>query len=123
MDSEFGQFLDTLKRLGIKFSINWQPAKQAWQQIIKTAGYNIAALACAVVEVGNTEYLFSNGPLCWAKGGGYGPSGLFMLSRDKTSNEVLNRTLHNDGGDQAPLEGWRAAVANYPDQYWGPFKE
>ncbi len=123
MDSEFGQFLDTLKRLGIKFSIDWQPTKEAWQQIIKTAGYKITTLGCAVVEVGNTEYLFSHGLLCWAEGGGYGPSGLFMLSRNKTSNEVQNRILYNDDGSQAPLEGWRAAVAKYPDQYWGPLKE
>ncbi len=127
MDSEFKQFIDMFKRLGIKFSINWQPTKQVWQQIIKTAGYSITALACTVVEVGNTKYLFSNGLLCWAKSGGYGPSGLFMLSKDKTSNEVRNRTFFNDGGDWTSawtsLEGWGAAVAKYPDQYWGPFKK
>ncbi len=124
MNSEFGQFLDTLKRLGIKFSINWQPDKQVWQSIIETAGYGIAALACAVVAIGNTEYLFSDGPLCWEKRQSYGPSRLFMLSKDKTSNEVRNRTFFffNDSGNLTSLEGWRAAVAKYPDQYWGPFE-
>ena len=123
MDSEFKQFLDTLKRLGIKFSINWRPARQVWQQIIKTARYDVTALSCVVVEVGNTEYLFSNGPLCWTELCGYGPSGLFMLSRDKISNKIENRTLFSDNGHRMPVEGWQAAVAKYPGHYWGPFKK
>lgn len=123
MDSEFRQFLDTLKRLGIKFSINWRPTREIWQKIIKTAGYNVTALGCTIVKVGDTEYLFCNGPICWTGGIGYGPSGLFMLSRGKTTKEVQKRALFISDGDWAPLEGWRAAVARYPDLYWGPFKE
>jgi hypothetical protein len=52
MDSEFKQFLDTLKILGIKFSINWSPDRIVWQSIIKEAGYEITATACTAVELG-----------------------------------------------------------------------
>ena len=115
MDSEFKQFLDTLKQLGIEFSINWQPTKQVWQKIIEAAGYNVTALACTVVEIGNTQFLFSNGPLLWENEQGRGLNGLFMLTKNKTSNEVRNRTL-------GALKGRHAAIAKYPDQDWGMFE-
>lgn len=91
--SDFGRLLDTFKALGIDFNINWGPTKAEWQKIILDAGYNLTALACTVVVVGNTEFLFSNGQAIWDKeGNGFGPSGVYLLRRDKATGIVTVST-------------------------------
>ncbi len=127
MDSEFKQFLDILKRLGIKFTINWGPTKESWQKAILEAGYNVTALACTVVEVGDIEFLFCNSKLCWLSGDeGYGPEGLFMMSRDKKTEKVQNRILYevydNPNIGTTRPEGFKAAMLKYPSQ-WGMFEK
>ena len=119
MDSEFKQFLDTLRRLGIEHSINHGPTKKDWQRTIINAGYDVTALACTVIEVGFQEFLFCNGQLQWDdKDRGYGPSGLLMLSRDKKTRRVLNRRLYNpNNGSLRPGIGLRAAQSQYPIQF------
>lgn len=122
-DSEFKQLLDTLKRLGIKFSLNYDPTKKDWQRIILNAGFNITALSCTVVEVGDTEYLFSDGQLVWdSRGKGYGPSGLFMFSRNKKTRRVTQRVYKTDNSQVLAI-GLDAVKRTYSNYEWGPRKE
>ena len=119
MDSEFKQFLDTLRRLGIKHTINHGPTKEDWQHIITRAGYNVTAFACTVIEVGHQQFLFCNSHLQWDnKDQGYGPSGLFMLCRDKRSKRIIHRQRYNpfDGSLESDT-GLKAAQAQYPIQF------
>ena len=91
-DSEFKQCIDTLKILGIPHIIEWHAEKKDWQRAISLAGYNITALACTIVQVGSEELLFSNGQVEWDENEkGYGPSGLFMLSRNRRTKTIKNR--------------------------------
>lgn len=69
-DSEFKNLLDTCKRAGIKHEINWGPTKENWQDDLSAMDYDITALACNVVTIGATDFLFIN-------------EGYFMLSRDR----------------------------------------
>ena len=122
MDSEFKQFIDTLKRLGIVFSLryNLTLTRDEWQKIIVEAGYNITALACTVVEVGDMEALFSNKPILWRDEKSCGPDGLFVLSRNKRTNEVQNRVYYDKG---ERCEGVAAVMATYPREHWNSFKD
>lgn len=120
MDSEFKQFLDTLRRLGIEHTINYGPTKKDWQRAIIHAGYNVTTIACTVVEVGSQQLLFCNGQLQWdSQDQGYGPRGLFMLSRDKRTKRVLQRRHYNpnDGSARSRNTNLNAARAQYPIQF------
>ena len=116
MDSEFKQFLDTLRNLGIEHSLNHGPTKKDWQRTITKAGYHITALACTVVEVGSQQFLFCNGQLQWDdRDQGFGPRGLFMLCRNKKSRRVLQRQHYNpNDGSLRPGTGLNAAQSQYP---------
>jgi hypothetical protein len=119
MDSEFKQFLDTLRRLGISYTINHRPTKEDWQHIISRAGYNVTAFACTVIEIGYQQFLFCNSQLQWDnKDRGYGPAGLFMLCRNKKTKRIINRQRYNpfDGSLQSGT-GLKAARAQYPVQF------
>lgn len=123
MDSEFKKFLDTLRRLGIEHMINWGPTKKDWQRTIIRAGYNVTALGCTIVEVGSQQFLFCNGQLQWDgkfndEVVGRGPSGLFMLCRDKRTRRILHRR-HYDPRDASlrPGTGLKAVQAQYPIQF------
>ena len=118
MDSEFKQFLDTLRRLGIEHLVNHGLTKKDWQRTITRAGYNVTALACTVIEVGSQQFLFCNGQLEWdSQERGYGPRGLFMLCRDKKSRRTLNRRHFNPDGPSRPGTGLKAAQAQYPSSF------
>lgn len=119
-DSEFKAFLDTLKRLGIQHMIHWGPTKEEWQGIITDAGYCITALACTTVHVGPQAFLFSNGPLEWDEREiGYGPSGLFMLSRNTETGVVTPRIFYAvDGHQDDTLTGLAAIKEEYPQFHW-----
>ena len=94
--SEFKQFLGALRRLGINHQLNWGPTKESWQDIILRSGFALTALACMVIEVGDQEFLFSNGQPHWdERENGYGPAGVFLLSRNKTTGEVTRRRYFN----------------------------
>ncbi len=127
MDSEFKRFLDTLKILGIKYSLNHgdRDAKENWQDIILKAGYNLTALACTAVVVGDIEYIFSNGQAHWKTTSvrelGYGPRGLFLLSRNRKTKEVQNRVAYNFMTNALLKgEGLEAAKITYPDEFSEP---
>lgn len=95
-DSEFKRFIDTLRTLGIKFSINHGPTKKKWQRVISEAGFNLTALACTIVEVGEVDYLFSNGQPHWTDDDkGHGPAGVLLLSRNTRSKEIQNRVCYD----------------------------
>lgn len=118
MITEFQLCIDTLRRLGIVFSINWSPTKADWQKIICEAGYVITALACTVIEVDDTELLFSKGKLDCSGEKEFGPSALFMLSRNKASGKIQKRVRYNMGnGKLLPGRGLRAAKRAYPGEF------
>lgn len=109
-DSEFKSFLDTLKDLGISFCINWGATKEEWQSIIDQSGYCITALACVVVLIGKEEFLFASGPVDWDDHeNGYGPRGLFMLSRNQETGKITNRVFFDSSGN--PDKSWMGLAA------------
>jgi hypothetical protein len=114
VSSEFKQFLDTLKRLGIAHEMNWLPSKEEWQQIILDAGYNITALACTVISVGDMDFLFCNSSVIWTDDEQpIGPSGLLLLSRKK-SGEIIPRVRYNArDGRQVPSQNLDAIKDQY----------
>lgn len=115
MDTEFGHFIETLKRLGIQFQINWGPTKENWQQSISDAGYNITAFACTVITVAEVDYLFSNGPVVWdEKDQSMGPAGLFLFCR-KRSGEIIPRALYRYADNKLmPEQNLSAIKVQYP---------
>lgn len=118
MGSEFKEFLETNKHLGIPFSINWGPTKEKWQQVILSMGYNITALACTVITVVDIEYLFCNGSVGWTdKEVAIGPAGLFLFAR-KSSGEVIPRTLHESNKLDENTQNLKAIMKQYPDHEW-----
>ena len=116
MNSEFKQFLDILRRLGIEHTVNYGPTKKDWQRAIVRAGYDVTALGCSVIEVGSQQFLFCNGQLQWDdEENGHGPFGLFMLSRDKRTRRTTNRRHYNlNHGSLRPGTGLKAAQSQYP---------
>jgi hypothetical protein len=119
VDTEFGIFLLIHRNLGIPAFINWRPTKKEWQRAISRAGYNITALACSVIRVGQVEYLFADGQVVWGDDEkGYGPRGLFMLSRNIVTRKVTNRTLLGDDGVPTTTKGIAAIKAQYPECEW-----
>ncbi len=114
-DSEFRRFIVTLRILGIKYSFNWGPTIEKWQDILTRAGYNITALACNVIEVGDIELLFSSGKAHWTDdGSGHGPRGVFLLSRNKTTGEIQNRVNYKFAdGELLPETGLSALRQTY----------
>jgi len=115
-ESEYRRFLDTLKLLGVKHEINWGPTKEKWQKVILDAGYNITALACVVVSVEKIDFLFCTGKADWRKGSeeGFGPGGVFLLSRDSRTGKVQNRVRYNRMSNELFKEvGVRALRAQY----------
>lgn len=118
MDTEFGQFIETLRRLGIPYMIHWQPPKEEWQQAILDAGYYITSFACNSVTVSDTDYLFSTGPVCWTNDDqGIGPVGLLLFSRKK-SGEIIMRTLYDRQGQPTSIQNLDAIKRQYAGYPW-----
>lgn len=112
--SEFYQFTDMLRSQGIDYSINWGPTKKEWQRVINRAGYNVTALACTVVEVGDNQHLFCNGKVIWDKDEkGYGPEGLYMLTRNKRTRRVINRIYGGVDGHSDIFKGPSAIIKKF----------
>jgi len=112
--SEFQQFLETLRLLGITFTINWHPTKDEWQQHVLDAGYNITVLSCTVVEIDSSAFLFANGQADWRNETGFGPSGVFLLRRDAKTGVVTNRKAINFGtGESSGITGLAALRLTY----------
>lgn len=78
MQSDFKNFLDTIKALEIEHSINWGATKEEWQQIILKCGYNLTALAILPVRVNGTDFVFAK-------------SGEYLLSRNNETNAIQKR--------------------------------
>ena len=118
MASEFKQFLDTLKRLGIQHTISWELRDPIWQKAVDKAGYSISALGCFLVRIDNIDYVFSKGQAHWDnKENGYGPRGAFMFSRNWVSGKLTNRTLFVADVLFPDCTGLEALKAAYPDQF------
>ena len=116
-DSEFKQFLDTLKRLGIEHTILYDLRDGGWQELVKKAGYNVSSSACLSVNVSGIEYIFSKGQAHWIGEKGYGPEGAFMCSYDLRSDKINNRAFFKRD-DQVPGKtGLEALRASYPDLF------
>jgi hypothetical protein len=86
MHSEFRQFMDLLKLLGIRYKMNWRLDKEFWQPIILLAGHNFTALACLIVEVNDLEFLFLN------------QGGIFILSRNKITGKMQTQVRLDGSG-------------------------
>lgn len=74
---EWSQFLNLLRSIGAKHTINWQCKKDPWQKILDDAGHNFTSLASNAIEVNGVEFLFSS----------FG-DGLFILSRNIHTGEI-----------------------------------
>jgi hypothetical protein len=119
MDSEFKQFIDALRRLGISFEIDYAPAKKRWQKIIFDVGYYVTVLGCLVVRVGDTEHLFSTGAVCWTiKEQAIGPTGLFLLSRNKAGKVTPRCRFVPSVSLFSTDTNLKAIMAQYPDYNW-----
>jgi hypothetical protein len=120
MKTEYREFIETLRRLGIEFSFNYGPTKKNWQNIITRQGFNLTALACHVIIVGDSEHLFSTGQACWTNNDkGYGPEGVHILSRSKKTRKVTPRRYHDHvTGVATGIRGLEALKAQYPHHEW-----
>jgi len=117
-ESEFKQFLDTLKRLGIEHEINWELMDRTWQKVIEAAGYKISVLGCLSVCVAGVDYVFSKGQAYWdEEENGYGPKGVFMLSRNWKTGKITSRVFFSDFGFVPGKTGLEALKAEYPNQF------
>jgi hypothetical protein len=119
VESEFKILLDTFKRLGIAFTIEWTPGNE-WQAIILEAGYNITFLATTVIATADREYLFTNGPIVYTEQEeSVGPNGLFLLARNTYTKEIIPRqlTLGDDGFDPNVIN-LEAIERTYPFYPW-----
>lgn len=116
--SEFGQFIQTHYRLGIPFDINWNATKEKWQKRILDQGYNITSSACAVITVGDIEYLFSNGAVVWTSDDRpIGPAGLLMFARRK-SGEIIPRQYYRPRDNALmPEKNLEAIMLQYPGNW------
>ena len=113
----FKQFLDALKRLGIAHDIKWKPSRVKWQAVILQQGFNITALSCTVVTVGETDFLFANGcAVCFGPDQEYGPTGLFLFSRNRRTNVLQQRVSLGPSGERGDATGIAAIVKAYPHE-------
>ena len=93
MDSEWKQFLDALKVLGIQHTILWQMPKEEWQDRILEAGFNVTSIGCCAVVIGRETFVFSMGQAIWYGDEGHGPSGAFLF-RCSDTGHVETRCLN-----------------------------
>lgn len=121
MNSEYTLFFRTLEMLGIVYEFNFAPSKEDWQKPILDAGYNITSLACTVIIVGDTEYLFCNGPVGWTGDESVGPAGLFLLSRNKSTGEISPRRRFIRSNGCAPVFSDETNLEAIQGQYSAPW--
>jgi len=116
---EFRHFIETLRGLGIEYSMNWGPTKEVWQEHLTQAGFHLTALACSVVVVGKEEFLFANGQAQWTDDDrGYGPTGAFLLTRNARTGKVTPRRYRLGVGGEIAGSGFEALKLSYPTVEW-----